>query len=207
MDVLFPIMIGIFSAAIFAGEYETKQLRTQATRPISRANLYLGKLLAMTAYVGTFLIILWVVSFATGALLFTFSSDVYVWKEMFDMKHGGLVMPEAIAWRRYFMIFPLAFLTVIAQVPLFLLFSVIFKKFTPAAAVPIGLYFVSLALERMPIFRPIRSYLPTYYFGFFKYVFHPEIPWGLILHNTAIMLLLAVFALFGGINLFKSADI
>lgn len=207
MDVLFPILTGIFCAAIFAGEFENKHVRTMAMRPISRTNMYLGKLGAMLVYIFFFFLLLWGLSFITGLLLFENDHDVYIWGKTFNRNYKGYILPQQTAWTHYFLIYLMAPLTLVSLVSIFLMFSVIFKKFTSAATLPVGIYFVSLALEQMPIFSPIRNYLPSYYCSFWKYLAHPTIPWQNLIHSVVVMLLFAVAALAAGIFLFKSSDI
>lgn len=69
-QLLFPLLLMWLAAASCAGEYRSGTLREDLLRPVSRSQVLLAKWGALLSWIALSLALSWVVSAATGALLF-----------------------------------------------------------------------------------------------------------------------------------------
>ncbi len=204
--MLLPMVVGIFAAASFAGEYQNGYIRTVAIRPVSRWQIFLSKFAAMSVYSYLLLAILLVVSYLTGALLFGPSGDIIVFGPAFLGKGSKIfIMSADVAWERLLLSYFFAGYALISLSAMFLMFSAIFKKMAIATVFPLGIYYTSYVLDAIPFMENLQRFLPTRYLMIWKYVMAENIKWDLIMHDGCFLLLYtAVYLIIGGVVFSKS---
>jgi len=204
--MLLPMVIGIFSAAAFAGEYQNGYIRTVAIRPVSRWQIFLGKFISLAIYSYILLAILLIVSYSTGSLLFGMSGDIIVFGPAF-MGRGAkiFIMSGDTAWIRLLLSYLFAGFALISLSAMFLMFSAIFRKTAIATVFPLGIYYTSYILNTLPFMESLQRFLPTRYLMIWKYVMAEQIQWGLIMHDGTFLILYTIaYLTVGGVIFAKS---
>lgn len=206
--MILPMVVGIFAAASFAGEYQNGYLRTIAIRPISRWQIILSKFTALAIYSYILLGILFVVSYSTGALLFGVSGDVIVFGPAFLGQGSQIfIMQEDTAWVRLILSYTFAGFALISLSAMFLMFSAIFKKTAIAIVCPLGIYYTSYILDAIPFMESLQVFLPTRYLMLWKYVMAENIKWDLMMHDGIFLLLYTVTYLVVAAVVFEKAEL
>ena len=206
--MILPMVIGIFAAASFAGEYQNGYLRTVAIRPISRWQIIISKFTSLTIYSYILLGILFVVSYSTGALLFGVSGDVIVFGPAFLGQGSQIfIMQEDTAWVRLILSYTFAGFALISLSAMFLMFSAIFKKTAIAIVCPLGIYYTSYILNAIPFMESLQVFLPTRYLMLWKYVMAENIKWDLMMHDGIFLLLYTVTYLIVAAVVFEKSEL
>lgn len=206
--ILLPMMIGILSASMFAGEFESGQIRMMSIRPVSRTALLLSKLIAVSLYGYICLFFLLLTSYVSGAFLFGFSGDVLIFGPAFLGKDSSIyILNGSEAWKRLLLSYFFAGYSLISIASLFIMFSVIVRKLTVAIIIPLGIYFTSYILDALPFMENLQGFLPTRYLMAWKYVMAPQIPWDSVVHDGVFMLLYTACYLAIAVICLKTKDI
>ncbi len=206
--ILLPMMVGILAASLFAGEFESGQIRMMAIRPSGRARILIAKLCAISIYAYICLAFLLGLSLACGALLFGFSGDVLVFGPAFLGKGGSIyIMQGSEAWNRLLLSYFFAGYSLVSIAALFILFSMLFRKLTLAIIIPLGIYFTSYILDAMPFMESLQRYLPTRYLMAWKHVMAPKIEWQALLDDGTMILAYTLSYLAIAALSFKNKDI
>ncbi len=208
--ILLPMVVGIFTAGTFAGEYQTGLIRTVCMRPVSRWSVMFSKFFAMSIYSYVLLIALMVISYLVGGLAFGFSGDVFVFGPAFlgNPKAKIFIMPADIAWQRFLLSYALAGFTLISTAAMFIMFSAIFKKMTLAVVVSLGVYYTSYIIDALPLplLEDIHRFMPTRYINLWKYTMAPDILWTPMSHDFVFLCLYAAAYLLIAGFVFASSD-
>jgi len=206
--MLLPMIIGIFSAASFAGEYQNGYIRTVAIRPVARWQIFFGKFIALSIYSYILLIILLIVSYITGSLLFGFSGDVIVFGPAF-MGRGAkiFIIDSNSALSRLLLSYLFAGFSLISLSAMFLMFSAIFKKSAIATIFPLGIYYTSYILNALPFMESLQRFLPTRYLMIWKYVMAEKIQWDMIIHDGTFLLIYTIIYLIIGEIVFSKSEL
>ena len=204
--MLLPMVVGIFSAAAFAGEYQNGYIRTVAIRPVSRWQIFLGKFISLSIYSYILLGILLVISYATGALLFGMSGDIIVFGPALMGKGAKIfIMKEETAWVRLLLSYFFSGFALISLSAMFLMFSSIFKKTAIATVFPLGIYYTSYILNSLPFMEDLQRFLPTRYLMIWKYVTTENIQWDMMMHDGIFLTLYTIaYLIIGGVIFSKS---
>ena len=206
--MILPMVLGIFAAASFAGEYEKGHLRAVAIRPVSRWQIFIGKFVSLSLYSYLLLGILMLVSYCVGSSLFGFSGDVIVFGPAFLGKGAKVyILPESIAWQRLVLSYFFAGYSLISLTAMFMMFSAIFKRPAVATVFPLGIYYTSYILDALPFMDSLRRFLPTRYLMIWKYVMAESVRWQDMAHDGMFLLAYtAAYLIIGGIA-FSSSDL
>lgn len=206
--MLLPMVIGIFSAVSFAGEYQNGYLRTVAIRPVARWQIFFAKFAALSVYSYLLLAILLVVSYTTGAILFGPSGDIIVFGPAFLGKGSNIfIMSADVAWQRLILSYLFAGYSLISLSAMFLMFSAIFKKTAIATVFPLGIYYTSYILDALPFMESLQRFLPTRYLMIWKYVMAENIKWDMMMHDGFFMLLYTLSYLIIGAVVFAKSEL
>lgn len=206
--IILPMIVGIFTASMFAGEYQTGRIRLVALRPVSRWGIYLSKFLSMVVYSYGLLFLLFVVSCTLGWIMFGFSGDVFIAGPVFLGRGTPVyVLNEAEGWPRMFYAYFFAGYTLISIVAMFQMFSAIFKKMATACVVPLGIYYTSYILGVLPFMADLKRFLPTRYIMIWKYTMAPSIDWDSISHDgTFLAIYIFAYLIIGGV-VFSNSEV
>jgi len=206
--MLLPMIVGIFSAVSFAGEYQNGYIRIIAIRPIARWQIFLGKFISLSIYSYLLLAILLVVSYTTGAILFGASGDVIVFGPAFLGKGGKIFILNAdIAWKRLLLSYLFAGFALISLSAMFLMFSSVFKKTAIATVFPLGIYYTSYILDALPFMESLQRFLPTRYLMVWKYVMAENIQWDRMIQDGGFLLVYTIAYLVIGGVVFAKAEL
>jgi ABC-type transport system involved in multi-copper enzyme maturation permease subunit len=206
--ILLPMIVAIFTAVNFAGEYQNGQLRTTLLRPVSKWHVYFSKFAVMSLFSAFLLLCLLILSYASGAIMFGASGDIIIFGQLF---FGGSkkmhILNEGDAWLRLAMIYSFAVYSMVYLVAMFMMFSSLTKKVSHTIVISLGVYYTSYILLSIPFMRHIRDYLPTRYLAVWRYAVMSDIPWDRFRHDSLIDLAYIIgFLLIGGI-IFSMSDV
>lgn len=205
--ILLPMIIAIFTAVNFAGEYQNGQLRTTLLRPVSKWSVYLSKFTVMSIFSAFLLACLLCITYVCGAIMFGAYGDVIVFKELFSAGKGFLILNEKIAWQRLIMLYTFAVYSMTYLVAMFMLFASVTKKVSHTIVISLGVYYTSYILETIPFMKYIKDYLPTRYLAVWRVAVFSDIPWDRFRHDSLMDLAYIVgFLLIGGI-IFNMSDV
>ena len=206
--MLLPMVIGIFSAVSFAGEYQNGYIRTVAIRPVARWQIFFSKFVALSVYSYLLLAILLVVSYATGALLFGPYGDIIVFGPAFLGQGAKIfIMSADVAWERLILSYLFAGYSLISLSAMFLMFSAIFKKTAIATVFPLGIYYTSYILDALPFMESLQRFLPTRYLMIWKYVMAENIQWDRMMQDGWFLMLYTLSYLIIGTVVFAKSEL
>lgn len=206
--ILLPMLVGIFSAGLFAGEMANGQTRTVLLRPVPRWSLLSGKFLAMVFLVYWMLAALLLVSYGCGAALFGSGGDILVFGPMFMGRGAGIfIMPGAEAWRRLPLCYFFAGYAMISVAAMFMMFAVICRRLTTAIVVPLGIYYTCYILGALPFMQDITRFLPNRYLMIWKYCMAPKIKWDDMAHDSLFLIAYTVVYLVIAAAVFNRRDV
>ena len=197
-----PFLSTIIASEIVSGEYSKGTFRMYLTRPISRQNVLLSKLIIVLLY--TILM-----------MFFFFSYTLFIsclWLGIGDLAvfHNGLLLlsQDDIIWR-FFLAFILSTLVMISVSCLCFLISTISKNSVTPIIITISVVFIGTAVTfiPIPIFEKINPYLFTGYIDTFLNAFHDPLPinkfWNLLIINLLWSFSFIIFSF----QIFKNKDI
>ena len=206
--MILPMVLGIFAAASFAGEFQKGHLRAVAIRPIARWQIFTGKFISLSIYAYLLLGILMLVSYGIGAFMFGPSGDVIVFGPAFLGKGAKIyILPAAIAWQRLALSYFFAGYSLISLTAMFMMFSAIFKRPAVATVVPLGIYYTSYILDALPFMDSLHRFLPTRYLMIWKYVMAENVRWADMAHDGMFLLAYTAAYLIIGCVTFSSSDL
>ena len=176
-----PFLTTIIPAEIVSGEYAKGNFRMYLTRPISRGNVILSKLIVVLLYTT---IIMFVFIFYT-----LFCGVLFMGCGDHAMSHNGLIFLgyDDIIWR-FFMAFLISLNVMISISCLCFMLSAFTRNSVTPIIVTISTVFIGSALSFIPLelFEIINPYLFTGYIDLFLSSFHDPIPWNEILNATIV---------------------
>ena len=197
-----PFLSTIVASEIVSGEYSKGTFRMYLTRPISRSNVLLSKLIIVILY--TFIL-----------MFFFFSYTLLVsclWLGIGDLAvfHNGLLLlaQDDIIWR-FFLAFILSTFVMISVSCLCFLISTISRNSVTPIILTISIVFIGTAITfiPIPIFEKINPYLFTGYIDTFLSAFHDPLPTNKFFNLFIVNLLWSISFIFISFQIFKSKDI
>ncbi len=199
-----PLLISFVAGDQLAGEATSGTYRLMLTRPVSRTQVFLAKLITTILY--TVLFVLFLGALSVGlALILLGRGDLLV------AGHGVglLILPEAdVAWR-FFLAYGLAIwaMLTISSISLF------FSSFVENAIGPIvgtmGVLIISTVLSVLPVevLATVRQYLFTTHMDLWFRAFADPIPWDRIREAVVILGAYSVASVAGAWLIFIRKDI
>ena len=197
-----PFLSTIIASDIFSGEYSRATFRMYLTRPISRTQVLVSKVIVVLAYTSTLMGF-----FFLYALLISIS-----WLgtgELAVFHKGILFLSSDEVIQRFSLAFLISNYVMLTISLLCLLISAISKNSVTPIIITISIVFIGTAITYIPIelFKMINPYLFTGYINSFLKAFHDPIPWShigsLVITCTVWSTLFVLLSLF----LFNKKDI
>ena len=197
-----PFLSTIIASDIFSGEYSRSTFRMYLTRPISRTQVLVSKVIVVLAYTSALMGF-----FFLYALLISIS-----WLgtgELAVFHKGILFLSSDEVIQRFALAFLISNYVMLTISLLCLLISAISKNSVTPIIITISIVFIGTAITYIPIelFKMINPYLFTGYINSFLKSFHDPIPWShigsLVITCTVWSTLFVLLSLF----LFNKKDI
>tara|TARA_B100000530_G_scaffold271095_1_gene183794 strand:+ start:72 stop:911 length:840 start_codon:yes stop_codon:yes gene_type:complete len=197
-----PFLSTIIASDIFSGEYSRATFRMYLTRPISRTQVLVSKVIVVLAYTSALMGF-----FFLYALLISIS-----WLgtgELAVFHKGILFLSSDEVIQRFSLAFLISNYVMLTISLLCLLISAISKNSVTPIIITISIVFIGTAITYIPIelFKMINPYLFTGYINSFLKAFHDPIPWShigsLVITCTVWSTLFVLLSLF----LFNKKDI
>ena len=197
-----PFLSTIIASDIFSGEYSRSTFRMYLTRPISRTQVLVSKVIVVLAYTSALMGF-----FFLYALLISIS-----WLgtgELAVFHKGILFLSSDEVIQRFVLAFLISNYVMLTISLLCLLISAISKNSVTPIIITISIVFIGTAITYIPIelFKMINPYLFTGYINSFLKAFHDPIPWphigSLVITCTVWSTLFVLLSLF----LFNKKDI
>tara|TARA_Y100000590_G_scaffold62637_1_gene67089 strand:- start:1839 stop:2678 length:840 start_codon:yes stop_codon:yes gene_type:complete len=190
-----PFLSTIIASDIFSGEYSRSTFRMYLTRPISRTQVLVSKVIVVLAYTSALMGF-----FFLYALLISIS-----WLgtgELAVFHKGILFLSSDEVMQRFALAFLISNYVMLTISLLCLLISAISKNSVTPIIITISIVFIGTAITYIPIelFKVINPYLFTGYINSFLKAFHDPIPWS---HIGSLLITCTVWsALFVSLSLF-----
>ena len=198
-----PFLIALMAGDVVAGEATTGTLRMILTRPPSRLQLILAKIVISLLY--TFILIMFMatLSFSLGYLLFGFGELVLVNSNQFA------ILTATESFWRCLLAYALAFLAMSVVAALAFLFSVLVENAIGPIVGTMTVVIISLIISEAPIslFKAIRPYLFTTYASVWMKAFSEPLPWQTILISSGYLILFMLFFFGVAYVIFQRKDI
>ena len=197
-----PFLSTIIASDIFSGEYSRSTFRMYLTRPISRTQVLVSKVIVVLAYTSALMGF-----FFLYALLISISS--LGTGELAVFHKGILFLSSDEVIQRFVLAFLISNYVMLTISLLCLLISAISKNSVTPIIITISIVFIGTAITYIPIelFKIINPYLFTGYINSFLKAFHDPIPWphigSLVITCTVWSTLFVLLSLF----LFNKKDI
>ena len=190
-----PFLSTIIASDIFSGEYSRSTFRMYLTRPISRTQVLVSKVIVVLAYTSALMGF-----FFLYALLISIS-----WLgtgELAVFHKGILFLSNDEVMQRFALAFLISNYVMLTISLLCLLISAISKNSVTPIIITISIVFIGTAITYIPIelFKVINPYLFTGYINSFLKAFHDPIPWS---HLGSLLITCTVWStLFVSLSLF-----
>ena len=190
-----PFLSTIIASDIFSGEYSRSTFRMYLTRPISRTQVLVSKVVVVLAYTSALMGF-----FFLYALLISIS-----WLgtgELAVFHKGILFLSSDEVMQRFALAFLISNYVMLTISLLCLLISAISKNSVTPIIITISIVFIGTAITYIPIelFKVINPYLFTGYINSFLKAFHDPIPWS---HLGSLLITCTVWStLFVSLSLF-----
>ena len=190
-----PFLSTIIASDIFSGEYSRSTFRMYLTRPISRTQVLVSKVIVVLAYTSALMGF-----FFLYALLISIS-----WLgtgELAVFHKGILFLSSDEVIQRFALAFVISNYVMLTISLLCLLISAISKNSVTPIIITISIVFIGTAITYIPIelFKVINPYLFTGYINSFLKAFHDPIPWS---HLGSLLITCTVWStLFVSLSLF-----
>ncbi len=174
-----PFLITLVAGDVVAGEGTAGTFRIYLTRPVSRTQVLLSKLLAAATYSTALVVWLGILSQGLGNWWLG-TGDVFLFDEQ-----GILVLPWDLALARFGLAYFFACYTMFTVTALTFLFSVMVTNAigpivgTMAIIIVCGL----LTIIQLDAFAWFQQHLFTTHFTLWQYAFHDPIPWDQVLDS------------------------
>ena len=167
-----PFLSTIIASDIFSGEYSRSTFRMYLTRPISRTQVLVSKVIVVLAYTSALMGF-----FFLYALLISISS--LGTGELAVFHKGILFLSSDEVIQRFALAFLISNYVMLTISLLCLLISAISKNSVTPIIITISIVFIGTAITYIPIelFKMINPYLFTGYINSFLKAFHDPIPW------------------------------
>ncbi len=173
LHLLIPLLVATAAGGLVAGEKQKGTLRTILTRPVPRASLLGGKLIAGWLHAASLVIFLGLCALLGGYLVFGPGDLVVMSFEGSTL--GILAQPQALV--RLLLGYLLGAVAMMAIASLALLLSTICDNPLTAAGLTVAILLVFQALRVMPYFEWLQPYLVTEYISVYREAFAGAIDW------------------------------
>ena len=190
-----PFLSTIIASDIFSGEYSRSTFRMYLTRPISRTQVLVSKVIVVLAYTSALMGFFFLYS-----LLISISS--LGTGELAVFHKGILFLSSDEVMQRFALAFLISNYVMLTISLLCLLISAISKNSVTPIIITISIVFIGTAITYIPIelFKVINPYLFTGYINSFLKAFHDPIPWS---HLGSLLITCTVWStLFVSLSLF-----
>lgn len=179
--MLFPMVLAIMGAYMLAGEMEAGNLRLMVFRPVSRWQIFLAKFVALSLYAMLMLAVLLVTSYVTAWLQLPRDGVVLIPAPLYLLGERQFwVLSPAEAPVRMLWCYVLAVPMLMGVSAMALMFGLVLRHYTASAVLTSTVYFCSYVIASMPLLSALHPFLPTRYWGFWKFAVLPEIPWDMV---------------------------
>ena len=192
-----PLLVALVTGDLLSGEAAMGTLRMLLTKPISRSQVVLSKLIAAAVY--TFILVIWM-----GFLALMVGRWVFGSGDLIVLNSDGLViLNDADVLWRYGLAFLVAYLALLTIATL----SVAFSAFADNSIGPIVstmaviILFTIIGSLDVSVFDSVKPWLFTTHMASWRSFFNDPVPWSAIWES--IWILLAHNILFVAIALFK----
>jgi ABC-2 type transport system permease protein len=205
---LLPMIIGVFVASAFAGEFQGGQIRTIVMRPVSRWAIFFSKFICMSLYGYLLLAILLLVTYVGGGLMFGFSGDLLVLGPAYFGRGSDIfILNHKEAVYRILLAYFFAGYALVSVTAMFMMFSSIFKKWALSTVVPLGIYYTSYILGLIPMLYDLKRFLPTRYMMIWRYAMGHEVMWDRMINDGIYLGIYTIAYLIIGGLVFSSSDV
>jgi ABC-2 type transport system permease protein len=182
--LILPIFAATEGGAQIAGETSAGTLDLLLTRPLSRAKLFLTKLMIgvglSTVSVGVLLLL----ALTIGLLLIGWGNlDLYPGVLQMTERRQHLDQSEAL-WR-FLLAWPAASIALFVPLSLAFLVSVWVKNPVNAVGTAIAIYLVLYVVSEVHFFEDLRPWLFTSYMSYWRGLFREEIEWSGLARDAA----------------------
>lgn len=184
MWVLMPFLVCLIAGDMIAGEAQNGTLRIILSRPVSRRNLIIAKLIAVVVYVFLLVLFMMVSSLFLGRLLFG-TGDLMVYHESLNIFEQSDVM-----WR-FMMAFTYGFLGMMVVASLAFLLSVFTENSLSPIIITMALLigFTIISNLNLEIFNYIRPWVFTTYISSWSLFFDYVVDWQRAFESAVISLI------------------
>lgn len=192
-----PLLVALVTGDLLSGEAAMGTLRMLLTKPISRTQVVLSKIVAAATY--TFIIVVWM-----GILALFVGRWIFGTGDLIVLNSDGLViLPEADVLWRYGLAFMVAYLALFTIATL----SICLSAFADNSIGPIVstmaiiILFTIIGSLDVSVFDQIKPYLFTTHMASWRSFFNDPVPWGAIKESVLILFIHNV--LFIGLAIFQ----
>ncbi|MCD4772804.1 MAG: ABC transporter permease [Bacteroidales bacterium] len=189
MWVLMPFLVTLIAGDMIAGEAHNGTLRIILSRPVSRKNLIIAKIIAVLVYVFLLVLFMMICSLLLGQLLFG-SGDLIVYHQSLNIFEESDIM-----WR-FMMAFTYGFLGMMVVASLAFLLSVFTDNSLSPIIITMALVigFTIISNLNLDIFNYIRPFVFTTYISSWSLFFDYAVDWQRAIESAVISVLhIAVF--------------
>lgn len=192
-----PLLVALVTGDLLSGEAAMGTLRMLLTKPITRTQVVLSKIIAAASY--TFILVLWM-----GFLAVFVGRWVFGTGDLIVLNSDGLViLPEFDVLWRYGLAFFVAYLALLTIANL----SICLSAFADNSIGPIVstmaiiILFTIIGSLDVSVFDHIKPYLFTTHMASWRSIFNDPVPWSAIWES--VWILLAHNLLFIGLAIFQ----
>ena len=167
-----PFLCTIIASDIFSGEYSRSTFRMYLTRPISRAQVLISKVIIVLGYTSILMVFFFLYTLIV--------SKIWLGTGELAVFHKGILfLSNDQVTIRFIIAFFIANCVMLTISLLCLLISTISKNSVTPIIITISIVFIGTAITYIPIeiFKKINPYLFTGYINSFLKAFHEPIPW------------------------------
>lgn len=204
---LMPIAVCVLAGEIISGEMQEGSLRLYVARPRSRTQIVVSKLVAV--YLANLLYCLYFFAVSLGIGLFFFGShptQLIMGSNQVIGNDFALMGWSQAFWRHLLVVLYFS-VSLMALGSLAVFFSALFNRMTAASTAAITVYFVCYIFAALPLADVLKPYLLSEAMNNAFLLWLPQIAWGNLVSNLAVLgLYIAGFGS-AAVIVFNSKDI
>lgn len=204
---LMPIAICVMAGEIISGEVQEGSLKLYVARPRSRTQIVVSKLIAV--YLVNLLYCLYFAAIALAIGLFFWGSNPtqLIMGSNQVIGNDFTLMTVSQAFWRYLLVVLYFSVSLMALGSLAVFFSTLFNRMTAASTAAITYYFVCYIFSALPLADVLKPYLLSEAMNNAFLLWLPQIAWGNLISNLAVLgLYIAGFGS-AAVMLFNSKDL
>lgn len=198
------LYLALVSGDLIAREVEDGTLRLVLARPISRARLFVAKVLVSALHAALLMFFVGLSGLLVGWLGHGRLGMMLVYAPLDGV--FGIFEPREGLQRYAFATFLLA-LTYQAVAALALMFSCLRLRPATATVLTLSVLYVDFVLNNIPYLASYRPWFLSHHLSAWMFVFHAEIPWRDLANSLLILLGLSISFLVIGFGFFESRDV